>query len=149
MGLFDWITGTSGGTRDNPGWGQTQKPAQPLGKLEGDGEFDFDIVGESKYQPNLLALAGAKTDAGCEILCEATLHREPRNPHDRNAIRVDVQGRTVGYIPRLDAAAIAPIMDRQGISAVLADAIIVGGWLRGSNEGHFGLKLDMPFNQIS
>lgn len=147
MGLFDWLLGTSGGRSQNTDWGQKPAAPQPLGKLEGEGDFDFDIVGESRYQANLLAIAGPKTDAGCEIDCEAILHREPNNPHDGNAIRVDIAGRTVGYIPRVDAAVFAPMMDGRGMAAVRADAMIVGGWLRGSSKGHFGVKLDLPYEQ--
>lgn len=149
MGLFDWIMGTSGGARENSDWGQRRAEPQPLGKLDGDGDFEFDIIGESQYQANLVALAGPKTSSGREVEREATLNREPDNPHDGNAIRADIEGRTVGYIARSDAAAIAPVMDRQGVSAVRVDALIVGGWLTESDEGHFGVKLDLPFDQSS
>jgi len=40
------------------------------------------------------------------------LVREPGNPHDQRAVRVDWQGRKLGYIPRLDNAAVAQLLDR-------------------------------------
>jgi len=35
------------------------------------------------------------------------LVREPQNPHDANAVRVDWQGRKLGYVPRRENAAVA------------------------------------------
>jgi HIRAN domain len=41
-----------------------------------------------------------------------TLVREPGNPHDLNAVRVEWNGHQLGYIPRAENAAIARQMDR-------------------------------------
>jgi hypothetical protein len=41
-----------------------------------------------------------------------TLVREPDNPHDPNAVRVDWSGHKLGYIPRADKEAIARQFDR-------------------------------------
>jgi len=41
-----------------------------------------------------------------------TLTREPDNPHDGNAIRVDWQGHKLGYVPRKENANVARMMDR-------------------------------------
>lgn len=41
-----------------------------------------------------------------------TLVREPDNPHDRNAVRVEWQGQQLGYLPRLENPAIAAELDR-------------------------------------
>lgn len=41
-----------------------------------------------------------------------TLVREPANPHDRNAVRVDYGAWTLGYVPRAENDAIARQMDR-------------------------------------
>jgi hypothetical protein len=40
-----------------------------------------------------------------------TLVREPANPHDSNAIRLEWQGHMLGYIPRRDNADLARQMD--------------------------------------
>jgi len=42
---------------------------------------------------------------------ELTLTREPDNPYDAKAIRVDWQGHKLGYVPRRENADIARIMD--------------------------------------
>jgi hypothetical protein len=41
-----------------------------------------------------------------------TLTREPENRHDRNAIRVDWNGRQLGYVPRAENRAVAAALDR-------------------------------------
>jgi hypothetical protein len=40
------------------------------------------------------------------------LSREPDNPHDPNAVRVEWRGRTLGYVPRRENAALAWGLDR-------------------------------------
>jgi len=41
-----------------------------------------------------------------------TLVREPDNPHDANAVRVEWRGRMLGYLPRAENRAVADEMDR-------------------------------------
>ncbi len=41
-----------------------------------------------------------------------TLVREPANPHDDNAVRVEWQGRLLGYVPRRENADVARQIDR-------------------------------------
>jgi hypothetical protein len=40
------------------------------------------------------------------------LVREPGNPHDANAVRVEWRGRKLGYVPRRENAAVAWGLDR-------------------------------------
>lgn len=41
------------------------------------------------------------------------LRREPDNPHDARAIRVEWRGRMLGYLPRAENRAVSAAMDRQ------------------------------------
>ncbi|MBI2294411.1 MAG: HIRAN domain-containing protein [Betaproteobacteria bacterium] len=43
-----------------------------------------------------------------------TLAREPDNPHDSNAVRVEWQGHKLGYVPRRENQAVARHMDSGG-----------------------------------
>jgi len=43
---------------------------------------------------------------------ELVLQREPCNPYDANAVRVEWRGRMLGYVPRRDNGALAWAMDR-------------------------------------
>jgi HIRAN domain len=49
-----------------------------------------------------------------------TLVREPGNRFDQRAVRLDWQGEKLGYIPRIDNAAVAQLMDRgETLSALI------------------------------
>src|SRR5512147_187694 len=43
---------------------------------------------------------------------ELVLVREPDNPHDANAVRVEWRGRMLGYVPRRENADVARQLDR-------------------------------------
>lgn len=53
------------------------------------------------------------------------LVREPDNPHDRNAIRIDWQGHKLGYVPRRENAALAWALDRgERVTARIARLVV-------------------------
>jgi hypothetical protein len=62
-------------------------------------------------------LAGFQYHAGRELWDELkvgdelTLKREPDNPHDAHAVRVEWRGRQLGYLPRAENRAVAAEMD--------------------------------------
>ena len=46
------------------------------------------------------------------------LVREPDNPYDPRAVRLDWRGRKLGYVPRRDNAAVSQLLDnKQSLSA--------------------------------
>jgi hypothetical protein len=61
------------------------------------------VVGESFYQPALLAITGAERGEAVECECIAELIPEPENPHDPNAIKVLIDGLQVGHLSRQNA----------------------------------------------
>lgn len=119
----------------------------PLTKhLEGDGSYDFDIVGESHYQDALERIVGGRTDESVEFECLASLTCEDDNPYDSNAVAVYINGQKVGHLARPVAVGFRDIQRRHGWvgQIVTADAMIVGGWDRGHRgKGDFGVKLDI------
>jgi hypothetical protein len=116
--------------------------AGPVGSVRGPGRFEFDIVGEGSYQSALRAIAGPKTEDGVEHSCTAVLVLEDANPYDDKAVRVDIDGRTVGYLSRKHAR---QYRKQVPVGAMTVDAMIVGGWNRGGGDtGHYGVKLDLP-----
>ncbi len=76
-------------------------------------------------------LAGFQYHAGAALWDQLrvgdrlTLAREPDNPHDPRAVRVNWQGRQLGYLPRAENEAVAAAMDRgarvEGRIAALVD----------------------------
>jgi hypothetical protein len=65
-------------------------------------------------------LAGFQYHAGKAVWAQLkvgdalTLVREPDNPYDAQAVRVEWQGQKLGYVPRRENADLARIMDRGG-----------------------------------
>jgi len=63
-------------------------------------------------------LAGFQYHAGPELWQQIRvgdaldLVREPDNPHDRNAVRVEWRGRKLGYLPRAENRAVSGELDR-------------------------------------
>ena len=76
--------------------------------MRGDGTFRLDVVGESMYHHELESICGGKTEGGVDVTVPATLILEDSNPYDRNAVRVEIRYRTVGYLARGDAEAFNP-----------------------------------------
>lgn len=109
-------------------------------QLEGEGDFDFEIVGESHYQDALDTICGGKTVDGHEHYCVAYLVPEPTNPHDRNAIAVHIDNLKVGHIPASLAPRMAAAMQGR---TVTVDALIAGGWRQDNDEGYYGVRLDL------
>lgn len=54
---------------------------------------------------------GAKLWEGMRVGDALALVREPDNPHDANAVRIEWNGRKIGYVPRADNAHLARQMD--------------------------------------
>lgn len=114
--------------------------------LEGDGSFLLAIVRESKYQSELEQICGGRTVDGADTVVSARLLLENGNPYDRGAVRVEVNGMTVGYLDQPDAKAYRKYLRKLGKPRAvgLCQANIRGGWKRGrgKQEGHFGVWLD-------
>lgn len=114
--------------------------------LPGPGTYLAEIVGESHYQDELDAICGGKTTSGHNKIVDALLVWEDDNPADNQAVRVDIEGRTVGYISRQNARRIRQQLIKGGFAGVtgLCSAMIVGGWNRGGEDtGYYGVKLDL------
>lgn len=136
---------TSGSSAES---GNPDGPPNPFRGLDGDGSFETPVVGESYRQDVLEALCGGKTDESVELEFEADLILEDDNPHDPNAVRVEIQGRHVGYLARPDAPQFRRLLAKMSgsldVRAARVPAMIRGGWDRGpGNQGYYGVWLDI------
>lgn len=121
---------------------------KPRRAIEGTGDYRQEIVGESNYQKALDRITGGKTEYGHELEITAEIILDDGNPYDDKAVRIDIDGRTVGYLTRKDARKYRKWLDKQGApSGVVVEcaALIRGGWDRGKDDkGHYGVRLDLP-----
>jgi hypothetical protein len=98
--------------------GRKREPSSISLDVEGLDLTNKDFGDCSMYK-NIIRLAGVTfRDAqeniktfGCEDIGSFALVREPENPYDPNAIRVEVAMFFLGYIPKDDAKRLAPLMD--------------------------------------
>ena len=72
-------------------------PNQPTLRLQGGGKFEFAVLGVSRYRSALEKICDAGQPDPKTV--EALLVPEDANPRDKSAVRVEVEGRTVGYLP--------------------------------------------------
>jgi hypothetical protein len=117
--------------------------------VSGDGEFLFEVVGESHYQSDLERIVGGRTKESAHHKCVAILTPEPDNPYDPQAVCVSVDGCKVAHLSRDWAAKFKDVLASSGYAQATCNAMIVGGWDRGENDrGSFGIKLDiaLPFD---
>jgi hypothetical protein len=120
-----------------------------VAKLHGPGKYEFNIVGESHYQAVLESICGGRSEESARKETEAYLYLEKNNKYDSLAVRVDIEGNTVGYLSKPDARSYRKQLADLGHTNLVGfcSAIVVGGWYRSSSDsGHFGVKLDLPVN---
>lgn len=122
-----------------------RRPKIPF--IKGREQFQVNVAGESFYPDSFAALVGARTRDGIAFPARAQLTLDDQNAHDRNAVKVTVDGHQVGHLPREAAKAFRRAV-RYGDLAVHevfeCAALINGGWDRGGGDaGNFGVKLDL------
>ena len=114
--------------------------------LAGNGDFDFQVVGEAHCQDTLEDICGGRTEDGVNHECVALLVYDNGNEYDANAVAIFVEGSRVGYLPRAVAQDYRATMRTLNPEAapVGCRAVIRGGWDRGGDDvGHFGISLDV------
>jgi hypothetical protein len=108
------------------------------------GHESLEIVGEASYQDALWAICGTPKGHRVEHEIVAALIPEADNPYDQNAIAVQVDGCTVGYLGRDNAARYRPglldLMKRSGGNIAL-NGVIIGGGHYADGPGRLGVWL--------
>jgi len=85
------------------------------------------VRGESHRQDVLARYCGPPTVLGYPVPVEGVLCREPNNPVDPYAIRVEVEGEHVGYVAEEIAAQLSPALDKAGCQRFIVAGVIRGG----------------------
>jgi hypothetical protein len=119
----------------------------PSAHLYGEGTYDYEVVGEASYQNNISSLCGKPNRDGYNVSLVALLILEDSNPRDSNAVRIDINGVTVGYLSRALARDYREQLAATAQPRALCScpALIRGGWDRGGSDiGPFGVVLDLP-----
>ena len=138
MGFLDRLLGRSAASvgRD--------VPTAPTASVGLGGRETLEVVGESHYQEALWDVAGGFSVDRVRVDIRARLLPEPLNPSDKNAVQVLIDGQTVGYLGRDDAALYLPglsmLLEKHG--AIHLSGVVVGGGQRVHGTGMLGVFLD-------
>jgi len=101
-----------------------------------------EVVGLDYRQSALEAIVGPDNEGS--LLLVATLRLEPKNPFDKNAVQVNVDGEVVGYIPRSDNLKYHKILakhEKDG-NAYICDAMICWETVADVKRFRMGLKIE-------
>lgn len=98
------------------------------------------VVGEAAYQDALRSIYRKNGGDGHDLKVGAVLTPENGNRFDANAVRVEIDNRTVGYLSRELAVQYRAAL---GETAGQCAAKIVGGFeMEDGTSAHFGVKLN-------
>lgn len=115
-------------------------------KINASKSFSLRAVGTSNYQDKLEKFAGGRNEESARKSVEVVLIEENDNPHDPNAVKIEIEGEKVGYLSKNNAAHYRSILkgfNRDG-AIVFCEGLIVGGWAKEGDYGDFGLRIDFP-----
>ena len=81
--------------------------------LLGHGTFAVEVAGVASCQPEVEAIGGGELPAGKERIVLAVLVPEADNPYNAEAVRVQIQRLTVGYLAPADARTLRAALARE------------------------------------
>lgn len=116
-------------------------------QIQGPDAFAIEVVGVSRRQDVLEDIVERHSRNGRTTTIDALLILEDDNPHDPNAVRVEIDSALIGYLSRENAARYRADLTAAGTpdATVQCKARIVGGFETSSGErASFGVRLDLP-----
>jgi len=125
---------------------------KPSGKKEvlvltGAAKFEQEITVAEHHQATLEAICGPRVSRGVNRFETARLLSEYKNPRDKNAVRVEIRGKQVGYLKFEDAMLYRQQLNARGLPKAIGQcqAVIRGGWLSSDGrKGPYEVWLDLP-----
>jgi len=115
------------------------KPDEPGNRgLFQTADFNVRVVGTSYRQSELATVAKRFDSSAPQHRLVAVLRCEPNNPHDPNAVSVDIDGVSIGYLPKEFAEVVAPIL---ASDTFWCDAMLTGGHQTHRGRAYYGLML--------
>ena len=118
-------------------------------------EFTQEVVGEINYQPALEKIVGReRDDEGSYWQGEAEISHDKGNKHDKSAIVVKIDNKTVGYLPSSPInAELVKVFKKKSLKV---PAQIIGGFkfdpddqrAQGRKYGHLGVELALEINDM-
>ena len=114
--------------------------------LMGAAQFELEITGEEHYQAALEAICGPRASRGVNRFETAWLILEDKNRQDKNAVRVEIRGKQVGYLLPETAIIYRQQLVARGTpkASGRCQAVIRGGWVSSDGrKGPYSVSLDI------
>lgn len=105
--------------------------------------WNQQVVGESHYQKAISKAVGSQKDRdGSYWRGEAEISHDKKNKHDRYAVVVEINGKTVGYLPASDTNRL--IVEELGGKSRSVPARVKGGFVTGDgSRASYGVELSI------
>lgn len=126
---------------------EKKSDAKEIHIVVGDLNYRLQITGTEHFQKALEAICGSHKGGGIHRYETARLILEDKNTQDKNAVRVEIRGRHVGYLSAEAAARYRwQLMEKNTPDADgQCQALIKGGWLSSDGrKGSYEVWLDAP-----
>ena len=109
------------------------------------GLFQLKIIGSHYYHENIAKIAKNPNGENALVFCSAILIPEDTNPHDKNAIKIQIEGTHVGYLSREDATRFRSYFKKFGldIQTTTCDAVISAGITLQEKTYDYVIELDI------
>ena len=114
--------------------------------LLGAAKFEHDVLVGEEHQAALEVICGKRIPRGVNRFETARLFVEDKNRYDINAVRVEIRGKTVGYLVPVDAVAFREHAAGKGLPKAIGEcqAVIHGGWISSDGrKGDYEVSLDL------
>ena len=115
--------------------------------LSGNASYEMDITGEADYQAALEDLCGPRLPEGVNRIETAWLVvNDNRTDSNKNAVRVEIQGRLVGFLNLEDTIRYRRYLNAKGKPKAHGQcrALIKGGWVNSDgSQGPYYVALDI------
>ena len=118
--------------------------------------YPLQVQGESNYKDNIEEVSNYMgEEEGVDASdFDAHLVLDDSNPYDpNNAVRVDIDGRVVGYLSKSDAKKYRKRLADLGLSNIIGEcsASIKGGFIKQSTgeQADFGVRLDLDLSAFT
>lgn len=99
-------------------------------------DYDFEIVGESFHQKALSRITGG--GEADDIEATVLLVPEDNNKYDKQAVKIEIRGMTVGHLSREDARRFRKLLQDKGLEGQVTSCSAV---IRGGGEAYDGEEL--------
>lgn len=110
------------------------------------GRYDVIVVGVSFYQKALEKICNKTRREGLNVFTQADVIPDNDNPHDNHAVRIEIDGETVGHLSRKNAILWRSKMISDNHSGVVKCPAKIGWDKNYNEEGSYGVWLNIDLS---